>query len=218
MWEEFDSYYLYDAEQKSEDWLQVRIGRITGSNVGTILDHNPFKTCDQALLEICGIKKPNLDNNEHIIRGNIYEPIVRQYYENISKYQVKEVGFALSKINNYIGGSSDGIVQNFKEIELDGIIEIKVPNSIYSELLRRRHKKYIQPLHYDQMQWTMGILKKNWCDYIVASTKDKICVINRVPFNENYFKKMVNQAGVIIETKLIPLIEKYNIKLLNPIN
>ena len=52
---EYGTYYLYDVNQGSPDWLNMRKGRITMSNLGKVVGHAPY--CQNTPEELAQIIK-----------------------------------------------------------------------------------------------------------------------------------------------------------------
>ena len=133
---EYEDYYLYDTSQGSEDWLQMRKGRITMSNLGKVVGHCPYEKYEPEKLakilkgEIKQVFSP--EARERMQKGNDYEPIVRNYLEKKLGKTIDETGFAVWKADTRFGASLDGIIDN------DTGIEIKCPARMYRPLLNNK--------------------------------------------------------------------------------
>ena len=76
---EFESYYLYDTTQGSDDWLHMRKGRITMSNLGKVVGHCPFSKHKPEYLAklLKGEEREEFSQEaiERMRKGNEYEPV-----------------------------------------------------------------------------------------------------------------------------------------------
>lgn len=136
-------------EQGSEDWLNDRLGRATGSRAGDILAKGKTKGSEAvtrrnyrfqlALERITRKQQGQVFVNEHMARGTELEPLARQSYELHSGNIVKEAGFCYPDDTDYYGCSVDGFVDD------DGLIEIKCPSA---------------PIHYGYLE--SGVVPSNY--------------------------------------------------------
>ena len=208
-WKEFDQYWLYDVPQGDELWLKIKEKRPSGSTISSCIGPSPFTTIDQAALEISGIVKKQFTNNVKKImaHGNKVEPFARQWYEKYYQIKINELGFVIPKWNLDIGVSVDGIVGN------NGMIEIKGPLKMYYPLKQfmlgnSKNYDHIWKTHYDQMQFGMAILNRQWCDYIVYCTPENSVFCQRILFNQCYWKdEMYPKIKNFIQYKLKPLLK-----------
>src|SRR5699024_4803521 len=78
-----------NIEQKGGDWYELRMGRLTNSNVGTIMAHygKPFGqparryAVEIALERITGVEQGKSFYNSVMERGHTLEPLARKRYE-----------------------------------------------------------------------------------------------------------------------------------------
>lgn len=95
---------------------------IGGSDVSIIMGLSPFKTRWELLQEKAGLIKNNFEGNEYTEYGNIMEPKIRDYLNELYKYDFKEG----KHINGDIRCHTDG--ENS-----DTILEIKTTSRIFNE-------------------------------------------------------------------------------------
>lgn len=188
-----------DLEQKSQEWLDVRKGKITASKYPSFI----FKTAKgltqtglSAINELVA-EKYACNNypekeliNYDIIRGNELEPICRQKYADETWQEVKEVGFI--EKDEYCGCSPDGLVGE------DGLLECKAPNN----------KNYVKYCLEDNEDWI------NQCKYQLYITGRKWCDLTM--YNPNFSKplhitrvELTEEDKAEIEKILSAVIEKY---------
>lgn len=201
--------WLYDASQRSNEWLAVRKGRISGSVAGACLGLSKFET-DKAKIgrEIAGLQTKSFtpEQNEVVQYGIDNEESARQWYMKHRGVNVEELGFVIPKWEPRIGTSVDGIIDDGR-----GIIEIKCPKKMYYKLAGRircqeqlkrfgitesssssplsstNQYDHIWQTHYCQMQISMAVLERQYCDYIVYCPLENQVYLESIPFNREYW-------------------------------
>jgi hypothetical protein len=152
---------IRNVEQGSEEWLALRLGIPTCSDLSKIitssgdiskqLNDYAYELASDMLIDQLeeGFK------SEWMERGNRIEDEARKVYEQHTFSEVTEVSFIR---NNDFGYSPDGLIGE------DGLIEIKCPK-------KATHMKYLTdkklPSKY-KAQCQGGLLASNrrWCDFI----------------------------------------------------
>jgi hypothetical protein len=127
--------------------------------------------------------------------GNRNEPIARQLYTQKTGIPVYEIGCVIPKWDTRLCGSPDGLVGD------DGMIEIKCPEfmypaiKLYLEAQRQGHiiegTTHIRTDHYDQMQFYMHLLRRQWCDYVVYSEADALLFIQRIYYKPRHWDEVI---------------------------
>ena len=163
---------IHTMEQGSEEWFNIRIGRITASRFGDLLTQPRSKKDKEAGVLSQTTKSYILEKitevmtGEHkelsgsaLAWGKDTEQEAREFYELKYLTEVKEVGFVVKEDNKLIGGSPDGLVEE------DGMIEIKCPYN------SNNHIDYLFggqiPRGYlAQIQGNLGITGRAWCDFV----------------------------------------------------
>ena len=152
----------YDIEQNTDEWLDMRAGKITSSNLGCIMSNfgkafgEPAKkyAVNIAIEQITG--KPILSNyqNAHMQRGHEQEPEARKLYEAETFTEVSNGGFFS---DGEIGCSPDGILEN-------GVIEIKsVIAPVHFANIKRQN---VDPAYKWQCIGNLLFTEKDWMDFI----------------------------------------------------
>lgn len=184
-----------DLEQKSDEWLRIRSGKLTASNALAIATGGKgLQTlCLETVAEYYSSAVKEQIENEHIQRGNELEDEARTVYEMETGREVYTVGFV--ELNEYVGCSPDGILKG----QPVGI-EIKCPSDrVYLDVLLN---KTIDPKYYAQIQMQMYICGWEACDYTVYNPNfEQSIVIQRVYPDEDYRKKLT--AGIEKGTEII---------------
>ncbi len=177
-------FEFIDVEQNTDEWYQLRAGRITSSNLGKMMANfgksfgEPAKkyAVQIAVEQITGTPASNSYSNAHMERGHEQEPIARQLYENEMFCDVLNGGFFKSQS---IGCSPDGLVGN------DGVIEIKsVIDSVHFANVKRGG---IDPAYKWQCIGNLKFTGLEWLDFIsYCSTypDDKQLYVSRITPDE----------------------------------
>lgn len=211
-WEDCGTYWHYKTKQVSDDWHKIRIGRCSGTRNGSKYKYFGISQ-EQEGKNIAGLYEFVFSERSKYIMGSGVkdEPKARKYYENKYGIKVKEMGFCIPKNNPNLGCSIDGLVM---DCGVPGIIEIKCPQRMYYEIKNYTSYKgysHIKPYHYRQMQFNMGCLGVSFCDYVVFS-RDGYRFVQRVPFDDEYWKVMYVQITCFWEDHVNLWIKKYNIE------
>jgi putative phage-type endonuclease len=120
-----------NVEQRTPEWIQYRLGKITGTRLKEVLRADNLPLLYEMIGEIVSKQIEEIPMNKAMQRGVDLEPIVRQMYQDKFGEIVEEVGFCLSDENDYLALSPDGFTLDRK-----GAIEIKCPST-------KTHIKYI---------------------------------------------------------------------------
>lgn len=154
---------FHDVEQNSDEWLFLRAGKITGSEIGKIMANEgkafgkPAKdyAIKIALERLTGKPINGGYSNFHMERGHEQEPLARLLYEEEYFCDVSNGGFFDA---GSIGCSPDGLVFD------DGVIEIK--SSIYSVHYAREKRNDIDPAYKWQSVFNLKVTGRKWLDFI----------------------------------------------------
>lgn len=161
---------IYDnLQQGTNEWLQIRAGKFTGSDFHTLIGNSEtkkkilFKKSIERLTNITlidDITSPDIE------RGKEEEKNARLLYEMETGQEVQQIGFA--ELDEWVGCSPDGLVNN------DGIIEIKCPKDVI--FAQQVITGNIKPEYITQMQFNMYVLDKQYCDYIMYNKDFKLFI------------------------------------------
>lgn len=153
-------------EQRTPEWLQMRIGLVTGSRVADVMAKLARKEGEaqcrknykaELVSEILTGRAAEHFVSPAMQWGIDNEVFARNAYE-VEIAEVEQVGFALHPTISRFGASPDGLVGT------DGIVEIKCPNTA-------THLEYIiageVPSEYHwQMLAEMACAERKWCDFV----------------------------------------------------
>lgn len=151
---------IYNCEQGTEEWLQVRMGVPTASKFATVMAKGEGKTRTEYMLKLAGeviTGEPMFSfSNKHTERGHEFEPEARELYMMQSDFEVSEIGFIRADYN--AGASPDALVGN------DGLLEVKtkLPHIQLEVLLSGK----VPTGHMKQIQGQIMIAEREWCDFV----------------------------------------------------
>ena len=152
-------------EQGSEQWHQLRAGKVTASRVADILAQTrtgPSASRQNYLIELAlqrstGTIEPSY-TNAAMEWGTQTEPQARVAYEVETGNFVDQVAFIDHPTIANFGCSPDGLIGD------DGLIEIKCPNSAtHWEYFKAKKppQKYVT-----QIQTQLCVTGRKWCDFV----------------------------------------------------
>lgn len=152
-------------EQRSDQWFQARLGKVTASRVADVMasiksgEAAARKNYKMELLcqRLTGRKEESYQNAA-MVRGTELEPVARAAYEIDTGLWVEEVGLVDHPEIVGFAASPDGLVGS------DGLLEIKCPNTAtHVEFLRTG---IIDERYRWQMTAQMACTNRNWCDFV----------------------------------------------------
>jgi putative phage-type endonuclease len=153
---------IHEIEQNTDEWMQLRMGRVTASNFATVMA-NEGKAFGKPALDyaikvaIESKTQRNIEGftNEWMERGKQLEEDARRLYESMTFTKVLPGGIA---VTDRYGASSDGLV------DPDGIVEIKCVkyNTHFKRLLQGGYDTAYQW----QIRGQMWLYDVDWCDFV----------------------------------------------------
>lgn len=190
---------IYNFEQRTEDWYNIRKGKMTASNAETIIANGKgLETYIYNLMAeyYSSAEKENYINAD-MQRGIDLEPEAKIEFQFYTGLDIKEVGCV--ELNEYILASPDGLIGD------DGLIEIKCPNdSIYFKLLLSNN---IKPEYIAQMQMQMYVTDRQYCYFVSYNPNfEKSLYIKKINRDEEMIDKL--KKGLERGTELIKEIKE----------
>jgi hypothetical protein len=174
-----------DIEQNTDEWLELRAGKVGGSSIGKIMANygkafgDPAKrlAVQIALEQITGKPQGESYTNDHMARGHEQEPVARALYEDWFFCDVTNGGFF---DNGLTGVSPDGLIQ------ADGLIEIKsVIAPVHFATVKRGS---FDPAYKWQLLFNLKESGRDWIDYVSYCAdfpEGKRLFVYRVPVDNN---------------------------------
>lgn len=186
-------------EQRSEEWFQARLGKVTASRVADVLAK--IKTGESASRRNYKIQlvseRLTGEKQETYINQAMQDGIEREFYARERYVQqhgeVEEVGF-IQHPTLEAGASPDGLVGD------DGLIEIKCPlGTTHTETLMTQEvpSKYIP-----QIQFQLLCTGRKWCDFISYNPmfpEHLQLFVKRVDADPVYQKELEVEVGKFLD-------------------
>jgi hypothetical protein len=188
---------IHHCEQNSEEWHELRLGRLTASKASSLLVKGKDNGIGAGMKSYIYKKAAEritgqaieMSTNAAMQRGHDLEPIAREVYQEETYNTVDQVGFI--SLNQYIGFSPDGLVDQ------DGGVEIKCPmQDEYMKMLD--NPTDIPKDHFAQMQFGMWVSGRSWWDYVRYHPLfgEKKLMIHRVLRDESMMRIFEQKAAV----------------------
>lgn len=156
---------LSTVEQRSEEWHEARLGKVTASRVADMMARTKSGPSAsrknyraELVLERLTGQRQGGHNSAAMQWGTDVEPQARAAYEFLTDRAVVETGFVVHPRIADLGASPDGLVGD------DGLLEIKCPiPATHLEIIETGAipDKYIK-----QMQTQMACTGRAWCDFV----------------------------------------------------
>lgn len=185
----------HKMEQHSEAWHNIRLGRFTGTRIGSLLSAKSTAKYQDAIFDIVseiitGIA-PEFKITDDMQNGIDLEPYAKREYENIFEVKVLEIGFCTpeNELSEWVGISPDGLLS-------EGMLEIKCPKA-------KTHLKYIEKnqlpsIYKPQVQSQLWVTGRKWCDFMSYVQGMKPFLIRVYPDLE-YHKNIEIEVKAAIE-------------------
>ncbi len=155
-----------EMEQRTAQWFQARLGKVTASNVYNVISKTA-KGTPTSKYEDYKIKLMTERLTGEISQsyptpamqwGIEHEEDALKEYAFIYDTEITQCGFIQHPTIKMAGASPDGLIGE------NGLIEIKCPQSINH--LRFCIDDEIKPEYHAQMQFQMACTERKWCDFI----------------------------------------------------
>ena len=203
-------------EQGTEEWFNIRIGKVTASRVADVLAKTKTgysTTRDnymaQLVCERLTGQKGESFTNAAIQHGIETEAYARAAYEALRDVLVDEVGFVSHPSIEMSGASPDGLVGE------DGLIEIKCPNT--ATHIETLLSESVPNKYYTQMQFQLACTGRKWCDFVSFDNrlpKELQVFVKRVPRDDVYIRLIEDEIVKFIgelDTKINQLMKVKNV-------
>lgn len=210
----------FDIDQGSLEWDDIRLGKITGSGVVSLMSDPKTKTDKEAGVlsdtarkyviqkvseNYLGVSPDKIDLKQ-FEWGHRYEPEAREYYQVHYGVIALECGFA--EKNEWIGVSPDSLIGE------DGGVEIKCPynNAVHMRYLEIENQEDLRKMekgYYCQIMMNMWVTGRLWWDFVSYDprmTGDFRLHCVRVEKDESLIKELsyrCERAVKIIQKKLL---------------
>jgi len=192
---------IHHMEQRSDEWFQHRIGRVTASRIADIMamtKSGPGAARANYAAEIVaerltGEQGGSGFSNAAMQWGTDQEPLARMAYEFSRDVEVVEVGFIDYPHIDMAGCSPDGLVGD------TGMVEIKCPNT--ATHLRTIDTDKIEGKYLKQMQFQLACSGRSWCDFVSFDPRlpgNMQLYVQRVPRDTAMIKEIETEVRSFI--------------------
>lgn len=219
---EYPTYYQSESQQGSNDWRNLRLARITMSNIASCTGRSGYRVSREDIADkMCS--SAEYETNMFMKHGMTMEPHIRDWYSGIMNKEIKEVGLAIWKKDVRFGGSLDG------EFDSDEGIEIKAPYKMYHRLIEyieSRKKGYnfypgyhehVFKSHYDQMTGNAVITNKKYMHYVVVCTDTQQSFVQRFAVDTHHWETdLYPKACAFYDQYIQPKIDRGEVHRIDP--
>lgn len=173
-----------NVEQGSAEWLQLRLGKITGTRLSDVFKADNLALVDELVAEIETQEVGENYQSKAMAEGKEYEPVAREVYQLATETEIEEVGFCLAGWNDYLALSPDGFTKDRK-----GGVEFKCPTP-------KTHVKYIRqnqlPNEHKYQVYAYFLVNPDleWLDFVSFCEKFKA---------RPMFRKRINRDDILNE-------------------
>lgn len=195
---------IWHIEQGSPEWMELRLGIITCSEMSAIRSDGAgaYTYINELAFErLTGESSSVFEDNNWTKRGHELEPVARQMYEKKTGLEVSMVSFIKNKGFGY---SPDGLIFLDSDKPVGGL-EIKAKQP--SEQMHILRSNEIPKKHLDQLHGGLSCAELDWIDF-VSYCPSLPLFVKRV-YSKDCLDKIKN-----IES----LVEKYNIQIDEAVN
>lgn len=183
------------APQGTQEWLQIRLGKITSSTIHKIMSSKENSSTRTRLLQDLIFERISGSPTKNIVtapmaRGLELESEARKAYE-LQNEIVTLSGFIEHPTIKDAGASPDGLVGD------DGLIEIKCLNKkSHEEIIR---KQILPRQYYIQIQFQLACTQRLWCDFVAYHPDaDQPLYVQRIMPEIKIIKEIHEKALVFI--------------------
>ena len=197
----------HDVIQKSSEWFQARLGKVTASRVADVIAKTKTgysasrdNYMAQLICERLTGQKGESFTNAAMQHGTDTEPLARAAYEAFKDVLVDEVGFVPHPTIKMAGASPDGMVGE------DGLLEIKCPNT--ATHIETLLSQSVPGKYNTQMQFQMACTGRKWCDFVSFDNRlpeELQLFVMRVPRDEVFIR--------LIEAEIVQFIAELDDKI-----
>ena len=195
---------IHTMAQRSEEWWQVRAGKITATSFPTMAAAKSKDTRETLCLKTAAERITGQPIEEPFCNGAMEngvetEAFAREAYETTTFAHVLEVGFV--EMDEYIGVSPDGLVGD------DGGVEVKCP-------MAHTHLKYLTSrdpwkAYKWQLQGALWVTNRKWWDFVSycpTFPPEKQLFIQRVVPDMQYFA-LLHEGADMCRQRIKELVE-----------
>ena len=203
----------HKVEQNSDEWFELRKGRITASSFSKFFMAKTTAGFQEAIATIaferCGEDVERFAGNAMTEKGHEEEPLARQAYESFTFDDIEDGAFWT--LGEWAGASPDGLIGQ------DGIWEnkSKVTTNTLLRMLEDHEKgvylnEQSNKAHFWQVHFQLYVTGRKWCDYQLGFS-GYTPIIQRIYRDEAIIKTIEEKLAEVIKIieRKIEIIKKY---------
>lgn len=144
-------------QQRSQAWLDARVGRVTGSRIGAILGLSPWQSADdvlRAMVREAHGAESEFQGNAATEYGTFHESGAIAEFELQAEAEVQECGLFVHPEHDWLAASPDGIVVDWQGLG-PHVLEVKCPYSMRDNPPIMFRILVDQPHYHAQVQYEM---------------------------------------------------------------
>lgn len=194
-------------EQRTEEWFQARLGKVTASRISDVIAKTKTGVSTsrqnyliQLVSERLTGKKGDSYVNQAMLDGIEREDAARSLYMLNKDVDVSEVGFFEHPVLSMSGASPDGAVHAEIEGKYAGLIEIKCP--IETTHTNTLMSKSVPSKYIPQMQWQLACTGASWVDFVSYNPNfppELQLFISRVDRDQSYITELEVEVEKFLE-------------------
>jgi len=150
---------IFQPEQRTKEWYEMREGMLTASDWGTVLGMNSYSNSNEVLRKKCGDPSMGFYSNAAMQWGNKYEDVAVLIYKHRNNVDIWDFGCLRHPQLSFLGASPDGITPS------GVMLEIKCPTS-------RKITGVPPPYYWCQVQGQLEVCDLERCDFLECSIKE----------------------------------------------
>jgi hypothetical protein len=178
------SVTIHDVKQGTDEWLDLRKNKVTGTKAATLLTHGKQAAIDKD-------KNSTFTGNQYTDRGHRLEPDAIAVYNHVYNVDILEVGFVTNSLYSDCGYSPDGILNK-------KLIEVKC----FNESRHIACSKEIPFTILSQIHFGMMVCELEECDLIFYNPDigvEKAFIVCNIKYEtrivNNFIDKLSNHAA-----------------------
>ena len=188
-------------KQGSQEWLDARLGMLTGSRLAGALAKTKLgwsASRSKVMFELLAEQLTGLSDDVYVNKemqwGRDYEADARRMYEVTTGNMVTECGLIEHPTIKGLGASPDGLIDN------DGLLEIKCPKT--TTHLQYIFSAVVPEAYLLQMDLQMICTQRKWCDFDSYDPRmkleDQMSFIIRYEPSAEHLKSVEDQCVVFL--------------------
>lgn len=195
-----DEVEVFDCEQGSDEWHELRRGIPTASRFSSILAQGEGKMRNRLLYQLAGEiltgEVAETYRNDAMDRGNSMEASAYEHYAFTRGVELTRIGFVRRTIarafepHDVVGASPDAFIGK------DGILEIKTMRPDLLIELALKGAAGLPSEHCAQVQGNLWVTGRSWCDLMIYYRGMPVAPTFRIERGAAYIDELANAVEI----------------------